>query len=253
MIYPRIRASPSGPRSVDHSSLNQCSQPYINMVVDSDGMIAALIADPHAELPRAVNASSVAERIDRPLALIVVLLLPLFRTRTAVGGIPDQVMPGGPGVARCNACPPDAIQSVGGPRREMSKMPFRSRFGVIVAACLIASSLTALSGCATLRGRDALSTEQLLVKAGFQKRNADSPEQARNLASMPPFKIVARSVGHDMAYTYADPVNCHCLYVGGPREYVEYQRLVTEQETAEGELWAENDGMDWGLWGGWLR
>jgi len=132
-------------------------------------------------------------------------------------------------------------------------MPLRSRFGVIVAAGLIASSLTALSGCATLRGRDALSTEQLLVKAGFQKRNADSPEQARDLASMPPFKIVARSVGHDVAYTYADPVNCHCLYIGGPPQYVEYQRLATEQATAEGELWADNDGMDWGLWGGWLR
>jgi len=132
-------------------------------------------------------------------------------------------------------------------------MPLRSRFGVVVAACLIASSLTELSGCATLRGQDALSTEQLLVKAGFQKLNADSPEQARNLASMPPFKIVARGVGHDAAYTYADPVNCRCLYIGGPQQYVKYQRLATERAVTEGELWAENDGMDWGLWGGWVR
>ena len=132
-------------------------------------------------------------------------------------------------------------------------MPLRSRFGVVVAACLIASSLVELSGCATLRGQDALSTEQLLVKAGFQKLNADSPEQARNLASMPPFKIVARGVGHDAAYTYADPVNCRCLYIGGPQQYVKYQRLATERAVTEGELWAENDGMDWGLWGGWVR
>ena len=130
---------------------------------------------------------------------------------------------------------------------------FHSRFGVIVATCLFASSLTALSGCATLRGQNALNTEQLLVKAGFQKRNADSPEQARSLASMPPFKIVARGVGGDAAYTYADPVNCHCLYIGGPQQYVEYQRMATEREIAEGELWADNDGMDWALWGGWRR
>jgi len=134
----------------------------------------------------------------------------------------------------------------------MSKM-LGSRLGVTLAACLIASSLIALSGCATLRGQDSLNTEQLLEKAGFQKRNADSPEQARSLASMPPFKIVARGVGGDAAYTYADPVNCRCLYVGGPRQYVEYQRLATERDIAEGELTADNDGMDWTLWGGWLR
>ena len=129
----------------------------------------------------------------------------------------------------------------------------RARLGGIVVAGLVVTALAALSGCATLRGQDAVSTEQLLAKAGFQKRNADSPEQAQSLASMPPFRLVARGVGGDAAYTYADPVSCHCLYIGGPQQYVEYQRLATEREIAEGELWAENDEMDWGLWGGWLR
>jgi hypothetical protein len=129
----------------------------------------------------------------------------------------------------------------------------RARFGAIVAVGLFAGLLAALSGCATLRGQQALSTEELLVKAGFERRNADTPEQVRNLASMAPFKIVARGVGRDAAYTYADPVNCHCLYVGGPQQYVEYQRLATKRDVAEGELWADDDRMDWGLWGGWLR
>jgi hypothetical protein len=129
----------------------------------------------------------------------------------------------------------------------------RARLGVIVVAGLFVTALGAMSACATLRRQDAVGTAQLLAKAGFQKRNADSPEQARSLASMPPFKIVARGVGRDVAYTYADPVNCRCLYVGGPRQYVEYQRLATEREVAEGEPWAETDGMDWALWGGWLQ
>ena len=70
---------------------------------------------------------------------------------------------------------------------------------------------------------------------------------------MPPSRLVVRGMGRDVAYTYADPVNC--LYIGGPREYVKYQRLAMERDMAEGDLWAENDGMDWGLWGGssWLR
>jgi hypothetical protein len=127
-----------------------------------------------------------------------------------------------------------------------------TRSRVVLAASIFAASL---SGCATLRAQDSASTEELLAKSGFQKRHADSPDQARNLASMPPFKLVVHGMGRDVAYTYADPVSCRCLFVGGPKEYVEYQRLVTQREVPEGELWAGDDGMDWGLWGGgrWLR
>ena len=128
------------------------------------------------------------------------------------------------------------------------------RFRMVLAVGLFAASSPALSGCATLRGQGAVSTESLLAEAGFQKRHADSPERARNLASMPPFRVVARGMGGDVAYTYADPVDCHCLYIGGPRDYVEYQRLATDRQIEEGDLWVENDGMDWGLWGGgWWR
>ena len=50
-------------------------------------------------------------------------------------------------------------------------------------------------------------------------------------------------------------MNCRCLYNGGPKEYVKYQRLATERDIEESDLWAEDDRMDWGLWGGggWLR
>jgi hypothetical protein len=164
----------------------------------------------------------------------------------------------GPPACSCGSPVPEICESpLAAPReqereREMSDTN-RARLGVIVVASLFVTALGAVSGCATLRRQDAVGTEQLLAKAGFQKRNADSPEQARSLASMPPFKIVARGVGRDVAYTYADPVNCRCLYVGEPRHYVEYQRLATEREVAEGELWIENEKMDWALWGGWLR
>jgi hypothetical protein len=130
-----------------------------------------------------------------------------------------------------------------------------ARFGAVIAASCFAAVLPALSGCAALHAQGAATTEELLAEAGFQKRQADSADQARNLTSMPPFKLVVRGMGRDVAYTYADPVNCRCLYIGGPAEYVKYQRLATERDMAEGELWAENDGMDWGLWGGgsWSR
>jgi hypothetical protein len=31
-------------------------------------------------------------------------------------------------------------------------------------------------------------------------------------------------------------VNCRCLYIGGPTEYVKYHRLATERDMTEGEL-----------------
>jgi hypothetical protein len=130
-----------------------------------------------------------------------------------------------------------------------------ARFGTLLTASFLAVVLAALSGCAGLRAHGAASTEELLAAAGFQKRQADSADQARNLASMPPFKLVVRGMGRDVGYTYADPVNCRCLYTGGPNEYMKYQRLATERDIAEDDLWAGADGMDWGLWGGgwWLR
>jgi hypothetical protein len=125
---------------------------------------------------------------------------------------------------------------------------------IIVTAALFTVSLTALSGCATLRSQDAVGTPELLASAVFQKQSADSAEEARNLASMPPLRIVARGMAdRDVAYTYADPVKCRCLYVGGSKQYMEYQRLAGQRQIEEDDLWAESGGMDWALWEAWPR
>src|SRR5262245_15243015 len=89
-----------------------------------------------------------------------------------------------------------------------------------------------LSGCATLRHEQAVATEQLLAAAGFQMRAADTPERLAQLREMPPLKIVARTQDGEPRYTYADPENCHCLYVGGAKEYAAYRRLALEREVA---------------------
>src|SRR5438445_4448734 len=115
---------------------------------------------------------------------------------------------------------------------------------IILTAVFFVASLTALSGCATLRSQD----------DGFQKQSADSAEQTRNLASMPPLRVVARGMAdRDVVFTYADPMKCRCLYVGGPKQYMEYQRLARQRQIEEEELWAEDGGMDWELWEAWPR
>ena len=116
---------------------------------------------------------------------------------------------------------------------------------------VFAAALLTLSGCAALRRHEAASTEQLLSAAGFQMRTGDSPERRHDLATMPPLKIVARTQGDGVVYTFADPDKCRCLYVGGSKEYSAYQRLVTERRITQERIWAERDAIDRALWGPW--
>ena len=105
-----------------------------------------------------------------------------------------------------------------------------------------------LAGCALIHWREARDTDQLLGMAGFRTKPADSPAKLANLNAMPPLKLVERSKDGSVVYTYADPYNCLCLYVGGPEEYTAYQRLQ------QGMVQAQREGsMDWELWGprGW--
>ena len=124
-------------------------------------------------------------------------------------------------------------------------MDRRGLGGLVV---LFAAALVALSGCATMRRHEAASTEQLLTAAGFQMRPANSPELLRDLTTMPPLKLVSRSKDGNAVYTFADPENCHCLYVGGSKEYSEYQRLRVERENA---AVMNEELLDWAAWGPW--
>jgi hypothetical protein len=91
------------------------------------------------------------------------------------------------------------------------------------AALLLAVPALVGTGCATIQRYQASRTEEVLAAAGFQKRPADTAE----LRSVPPYRITRRTQGGNVVYTYADPDNCRCVYVGGDKEYSEYERLST--------------------------
>jgi hypothetical protein len=95
-------------------------------------------------------------------------------------------------------------------------------------ALLLAAPALLGAGCAAIH-RD---TETMLAAAGFHMRPADTPERQEDLRSMPPHQIVSRTEGGNIVYIYADPDNCHCLYVGGNKEYSEYERLRVQREFA---------------------
>ena len=127
------------------------------------------------------------------------------------------------------------------------------RGGTRGALSLVLAMTVALTGCATMRRGEARSTEQLLVAAGFQMRPADTAERQQRLAARPPYRLESHTKDGTVVYTYADPDGCKCLYVGGPKEYSQYQGLRAQQRIAQDEAWeAQEAEGDWGLWGrGW--
>ena len=88
--------------------------------------------------------------------------------------------------------------------------------------------------------------------AGFKVRPADTPEKLAHLKAMQPLKVSMRTKDGRVIYSYADPYSCICVYVGGPEEYAQYQRLLRQQVVEERLYAAEmanDEGADWGMWG----
>lgn len=123
--------------------------------------------------------------------------------------------------------------------------------GLLAAVTLAAT----LAGCAAIKRQEAKGTDDLLTAAGFQIKPADTPARAQELAAMPPLKMMRQTDGDKIIYTWADPYECQCLMVGGPKEYAEFKRLAIGQEIADENMEAaeaeEDAAMDWGLWGPW--
>ena len=88
------------------------------------------------------------------------------------------------------------------------------------------------AGCATIQRLEAAETGRMLAASGFHMVAADTPERQQDLRSRSSHRIVSRTKDGTVEYTYADPDNCHCVYVGGEKEYSEYERLRVMKEIA---------------------
>ncbi len=119
----------------------------------------------------------------------------------------------------------------------------------------IVCALVALTGCQTIRDSNARSKEETLAAAGFQMKQAQTPEQMANVQSMPQRKLIPHTQGGQVMYVYADAEVCQCVYVGTEKNYQDYQKMVYQTELAdEQETTAElnNETMfNWGVWGPW--
>jgi len=125
-------------------------------------------------------------------------------------------------------------------------------------ACI--SVCVALSGCETL-GQRVKDKEDLLAAAGFTVQLANTPQRVASLRALPANKFIPKTKGSGLAYIYADPVVCNCLYVGDQTAFNAYKKEVfTRNIVNEQQLTAETysdqwdwAGWDWGAWGsrGW--
>src|SRR5206468_49337 len=104
-----------------------------------------------------------------------------------------------------------------------------------LALSVAVATAVMLTGCAAIQRSETRSTGQLLAAAGFEMRPADTGERQQHLAARPPYRLEKHTEDGRVVYTYADPGGCHCLYVGGSKEYAEFQRLKAPQ-------------VDWDIW-----
>ena len=112
--------------------------------------------------------------------------------------------------------------------------------------------ITLVAGCALMRAKKVVRTEELLTEAGFQMRIADTPEKLAHLKTLPQRKIVRHQHNGSFRYVYADVTSCKCLYIGDRDAYQSYQSILLEKVVADHQHVSTepygNVPMDWELW-----
>lgn len=142
----------------------------------------------------------------------------------------------------------------------MSTRPMSNRLRPdrLTSTRILAPLLGALAVAGCVSAQDVVqSRENMLAAAGFVVRPANTPERQSALASLPPNKMVQRTRDATVAYLYADPLVCHCLYVGGQGAFGRYQQERLQQNLADEQIEAAQlnygggyGGFGWGPWGG---
>jgi hypothetical protein len=126
----------------------------------------------------------------------------------------------------------------------LAKSPF-----VLVVAVAIA-----IAGCATSSQTSTQNKESMLVASGFKTITPKTAAQKQKLQNLPPGKVTMVQKKGKTYYIFPDPAQ-NQAYVGGPKEYQEYQQLRAEKKLANENLETaemyQDAEMNWGGWGGW--
>ena len=112
--------------------------------------------------------------------------------------------------------------------------------------------LAVAAGCAST-----LSTENMLVGAGFKVITPKTAAQQQRLKALPPDKVTSVQRSGKTYYVFPDFAN-NQAYVGGPKQYQAYRQLRLQKQMADEKLETAEINMEdqmawdgWGGWGGW--
>ena len=120
------------------------------------------------------------------------------------------------------------------PRTAVAALPI---LALVLAACAVPQNVARM--------------EDLMIKAGFQVRRADTPERLAHLKALTPLKMVRHDKDGVPHYVFADPDRCQCMYVGNEAAYQRYRALARESQAAAVQELADSgtgDAMRWGVW-----
>jgi len=94
----------------------------------------------------------------------------------------------------------------------------------------------------------------MLAASGFKTITPKTAAQQQKLQQLPPGKVTMIQKKGKTCYIFPDPAH-NLAYVGGPKQYQQYQQLRTDNKLAKESLETadmyQDAEMQWSVWGGW--
>ena len=115
-------------------------------------------------------------------------------------------------------------------RRLQVRQLLKGKKNTITSAVLFIFALGFVVGCAGTGKMTAFQTDEMLVRAGFQLRTADTPEKRDFLKSLPKNRFLHKMRKDKEIYFYVNDASCQCMYVGNEKAYQRFKESVKENQ-----------------------
>jgi hypothetical protein len=126
-----------------------------------------------------------------------------------------------------------------------------SKYILLTGVAAISTMLSV--GCTTTQ-TTTQNRESMLAASGFKTITPKTAAQKQKLQNLPPGKVTMIQKKGKTYYIFPDPSH-NLAYVGGPRQYQQYQQLRIDNKLAKESLETadvyQDAEMQWSLWGGW--
>ena len=123
----------------------------------------------------------------------------------------------------------------------------------ILLATITAAGTVLLVNCASTQ-TSTQNRESMLAASGFKTITPKTAAQQQKLQKLPPGKVTMVQKKGRTYYIFPDPAH-NLAYVGGPKQYQQYQQLRADNKLAKESLetaeMSQDASMQWSVWGGW--